>query len=383
MERNKEIEDLSFEDLVLQTLNYKYNAGFIKGKIFQDNNISVDLYEEKKNYYVKIINNSIDIDRGKLVDNYIKIASTLYTRVGKVITLILIFKYGLRDEHKTYINEVLQDNSGYRFEIIDINEILNDAVKFNVISNNHKSFEEYTNSSSKIPSFEEFIEEKRKRQTTNTPEPVTKTETEENTKIEDKLIQKIKKFTTVDNEKLGKELIETALKINLVANKNKELYGIDYISTNKRGKTLVHVKGVNKLTLKNSEEIIIKYQQLINTEQFNHFILLVFGNIEHKFKEKIIHLFVNNNIEVDVFDIQWVTKILSENPELNNKWFSNDYKQNPSTIANYIKDGTEGEDYLGIDKDVTAFAKVIASASFKPPLAIALFGHWGMGKVSL
>ena len=53
---------------------------------------------------------------------------------------------------------------------------------------------------------------------------------------------------------------------------------------------------------------------------------------------------------------------------------------NPSKIAQQIADLDKGEDYLGIDKDVTAFAKVIASNSFSPPLAIALFGQWGMGK---
>lgn len=51
-----------------------------------------------------------------------------------------------------------------------------------------------------------------------------------------------------------------------------------------------------------------------------------------------------------------------------------------SKIAKQIADLDKGEDYLGIDRDVTAFAKVIASDSFNPPLAIALFGQWGAGK---
>ncbi len=37
-------------------------------------------------------------------------------------------------------------------------------------------------------------------------------------------------------------------------------------------------------------------------------------------------------------------------------------------------------DQLDIGKDVQAFARVIAARSFKPPLAIALFGKWGSGK---
>ncbi|MGD1960960.1 MAG: P-loop NTPase fold protein [Fulvivirga sp.] len=55
-------------------------------------------------------------------------------------------------------------------------------------------------------------------------------------------------------------------------------------------------------------------------------------------------------------------------------------KLNQSKIASLSHDAIDGEDYLGIEKDVTSFAKVIASNSFTPPLAIALFGQWGTGK---
>lgn len=49
-------------------------------------------------------------------------------------------------------------------------------------------------------------------------------------------------------------------------------------------------------------------------------------------------------------------------------------------IAGLISDGEKGDDYLDIDKDVSAFARVMAAKSFEPPLAIALFGKWGSGK---
>ncbi|MET3537904.1 P-loop NTPase fold protein [Chryseobacterium limigenitum] len=49
-------------------------------------------------------------------------------------------------------------------------------------------------------------------------------------------------------------------------------------------------------------------------------------------------------------------------------------------IAGLISDSDDGIDYLEIEKDVNAFAKVIAAKSFEPPLAIALFGKWGSGK---
>lgn len=55
-------------------------------------------------------------------------------------------------------------------------------------------------------------------------------------------------------------------------------------------------------------------------------------------------------------------------------------KVNKEKIAGLISDSDDGIDYLEIDKDVNAFAKVIAARSFEPPLAIALFGKWGSGK---
>lgn len=53
---------------------------------------------------------------------------------------------------------------------------------------------------------------------------------------------------------------------------------------------------------------------------------------------------------------------------------------NTTTVAGLISDVDSGADYLSIDKDVNAFAKVMAAKSFNPPLAIALLGKWGSGK---
>ena len=37
-------------------------------------------------------------------------------------------------------------------------------------------------------------------------------------------------------------------------------------------------------------------------------------------------------------------------------------------------------DHLNVDAEARAFARLIASSSFKPPLAIGIFGRWGSGK---
>lgn len=49
-------------------------------------------------------------------------------------------------------------------------------------------------------------------------------------------------------------------------------------------------------------------------------------------------------------------------------------------IANFNADRGGGDDSLGVDRYVNAFARVIASRSLQPPLSIGLFGDWGAGK---
>tara|TARA_R110001592_G_scaffold82752_3_gene245004 strand:+ start:6206 stop:9589 length:3384 start_codon:yes stop_codon:yes gene_type:complete len=69
---------------------------------------------------------------------------------------------------------------------------------------------------------------------------------------------------------------------------------------------------------------------------------------------------------------------------------ANDTFQNlniQSTIKNQLQLATlnsdsvkGGEDLLGFDQDINAFAAIIALKELTPPLAIALFGEWGSGK---
>ncbi|QBJ85641.1 hypothetical protein DDI74_04920 [Chryseobacterium gleum] len=65
---------------------------------------------------------------------------------------------------------------------------------------------------------------------------------------------------------------------------------------------------------------------------------------------------------------------------LNDFLLSNTETRVKEKIAGLISDSDNGTDYLKIEKDINAFAKVISAKSFKPPLAIALFGKWGSGK---
>lgn len=49
-------------------------------------------------------------------------------------------------------------------------------------------------------------------------------------------------------------------------------------------------------------------------------------------------------------------------------------------IASLSSDSEKGLDHLNLSEDIDAFARVLASKNFQPPLAIALLGKWGSGK---
>jgi hypothetical protein len=55
-------------------------------------------------------------------------------------------------------------------------------------------------------------------------------------------------------------------------------------------------------------------------------------------------------------------------------------QENITRLAGIQSDSDDGTDYLGIEEDVTAFARVMSAKSFNPPLAIGLLGKWGSGK---
>lgn len=56
------------------------------------------------------------------------------------------------------------------------------------------------------------------------------------------------------------------------------------------------------------------------------------------------------------------------------------FREKRSPRAGYLPDSVEGRDRLDIGREVESLAMVIASRDVEPPLAIGLFGDWGVGK---
>ena len=49
-------------------------------------------------------------------------------------------------------------------------------------------------------------------------------------------------------------------------------------------------------------------------------------------------------------------------------------------VPAYAGDGTDGDDLIGITREVEAMASLVCAWSIEPPLSIGLFGEWGSGK---
>jgi hypothetical protein len=151
---------------------------------------------------------------------------------------------------------------------------------------------------------------------------------------------------------------------------------------------------ISKSILTNNDEAHLKVKEIgIVTESLNR---------RNKFD--VAWIIKNQNIDIKIADISNYRSIIVEPSksvlkkifakieskyvkilddalsDLNSELQSNQFKPNITTIPGLLCDSEIGEDHLDINKDVVAFARVMAAKSFKPPLAIALLGKWGAGK---
>lgn len=133
----------------------------------------------------------------------------------------------------------------------------------------------------------------------------------------------------------------------------------------------VFIKDNKKLLFDNAElkELLKTKYSLPYNEENLHITALSFKNKYPKYKEIINAL----KLLVTIY------KIIEGTPNSNELRF----KSQEQVFASFQNDNPESEtaqDKLEIDKDVDAFAKLIAYKKLETPLSIGLFGKWGSGK---
>ena len=120
----------------------------------------------------------------------------------------------------------------------------------------------------------------------------------------------------------------------------------------------------------------------------NKCILIIYENEETPFKSytdvlfpKILdntifdEIIINAEVSVIGSEISTFGGVVKVNIKENSIIYNNPISGFHSDVPSY-----NNIDCLNIDKDVNAFAKLIANNSLQPPLAIGLFGKWGSGK---
>jgi hypothetical protein len=160
------------------------------------------------------------------------------------------------------------------------------------------------------------------------------------------------------DEEFGQKTVSTSI------DKNSDLNGMQTVST---------------FQIKASEHSLLR-ENIVNKSLTEYFLN----------EEKIIA----NNIKVGITNDKSRIAILIRKYQKQNKsqvqeTFDNTFDPSVETITikNQLQLATlnsdserGGEDLLGFDQDINAFAAIIALKELTPPLAIALFGEWGSGK---
>lgn len=107
-------------------------------------------------------------------------------------------------------------------------------------------------------------------------------------------------------------------------------------------------------------------------------------DIEHlgKYRRTFVRVMPDDELTIiKAIGIEDIANLLLESAAFSKNNSSSTHSEtNTISIAGFLNDSDDGVDYLNIKKDVQAFARVVAAKSFRPPLAIALFGKWGSGK---
>ena len=94
------------------------------------------------------------------------------------------------------------------------------------------------------------------------------------------------------------------------------------------------------------------------------------------------HLLDFSRLRIDrrAWCIELAGHLASKFPEEKDVWLNYARDANPVPSLGFNTDAPEGRDLLNVDREVEAFARLIASRNTATPLSVGVFGAWGSGK---
>lgn len=90
--------------------------------------------------------------------------------------------------------------------------------------------------------------------------------------------------------------------------------------------------------------------------------------------------FLRLRIDRRAWCIEIAEHLASKFPDEKDVWLEYARSANPVPSLGFNTDAPEGRDLLNIDREVDAFARLIASRNTSTPLSVGVFGAWGSGK---
>lgn len=90
--------------------------------------------------------------------------------------------------------------------------------------------------------------------------------------------------------------------------------------------------------------------------------------------------FLRLRIDRRAWCIELAEHLASQFPDEKDMWLEYARGANPVPSLGFNTDAPEGRDLLNVDREVEAFARLIASRNSATPLSVGVFGAWGSGK---
>jgi hypothetical protein len=90
--------------------------------------------------------------------------------------------------------------------------------------------------------------------------------------------------------------------------------------------------------------------------------------------------FLRLRIDRRAWCIELAEHLASEYPKEKDAWLTYAGEASPVPSLGFNTDAPEGRDLLNVDREVEAFARLIASRNTTTPLSVGVFGAWGSGK---
>ncbi|WP_339847615.1 P-loop NTPase fold protein [uncultured Dokdonia sp.] len=374
--RRSSLENSVNVDLILQILNYEFEAGLSKSENREKaNNLQYfDFVNQETRVAVEINVVYNSNNRDNFLNKIKSIRNSLRRNFQQKYRFIFVVLADLEDKDREFLQRGLNSNNEVDQIVLDLKDLKRLANKYGLFDNFFTSSESSTKDSSSI--------------TNINPNP--KKNKKNLSEFRDKKFfiaghiwngnDQIDRFFT---DGIWKNSQETNDKMAI----NNVLVGdLIFIKStySQLGNIMLRIKAVGIVTgnLLDGHTLLVRWT-ILN----NHVHIPNLGKYNKNFQR--VTLKDRNTVMIEVLKeypnlLESISNQSVERGSIGNLGNGDPKLENVTKsvtqIAGLISDADSGADYLDIKKDVNAFAKVMSAKSFNPPLAIALLGKWGSGK---